>query len=583
VSLQQRTLELVSTYTDASGNYTFDNLPTGSSTIVVTASGYQNAAQGAYVVSNQTLTDNFQLEQNPATVTGTVTEAATGTPIAGAFIKIMQGSVTFASTMTDNLGRYSITGMSPNTYNVRASCNGYQTNLQTTTLVAGQTNTVDFSLSTERGSVSGSIQDASHNPVPWTTVRALQNNNVLATTRTGLDGLYTLTGLAPGDYIIRATATNLQVALQPATVTDGHTTIADFILLPNPGKISGVITDDYTGAVLPGVKTLVMQNGNVYATFFTDSNGFYTLVNLAPGQYTVTAIGPAIYQVAVVTVDVLADQNSVQNISLFRRPGSIYGQALDAVSHTAVSGVEIVALSGSTVVASTTTDGSGMYTIASLSPGSYIIRASGSSAYQIATQEAFVQSDVATEVNFLLQRNPGILTGRVKDSSTKKPIRMAHITVWSHGTLIASTSTNSHGVYTINNLPPGRYKVKASKGAAYTPSTKTARIVSLQQTTLSFHLTPRPLPPNHIRGHVKRRSHGHNYRKYKYTIRWKRSCSHHVRGYYVYRDGKHIATISKEDELEYKDCHKRRKDHRYCVRAINSLKELSIRVCITLE
>ena len=585
VYLQQNAVEIVSTFTDANGGYAFNNLLTGPSTIVVSASGYQQAIQGAYVVSGETLTDNFQLLPNPASVTGVVTDATTGNPLGGATVKLIQTSFYFAATQTDDQGRYSISGIAPNTYELRANHSGFQPHSENITFEAGQAETVDFSLNTPIGSISGWVKDESSNPLPLTTVQALQNNNIALTVRTGLDGLYFMTGLAPGDYFLRATNLNFQIGVQNATVTEGSITPANFTLIADPGMITGIVTDAYTGAVLPGVNIAAIQNNEIIIPCFSDSNGSYTLPSLPPGQYTVIATGPALYQIATMTVNVLAGQTTIRNISLAREPGSVYGQVIDAVSKARLVGIQVSALSNSTIVATTLTNTSGTYSIPGLAPGLYAIRASGQSTYQyqVATQTASIQSNLATETNFALQRSPGTLSGTVKDSGTKQPIPMAYITVQNDDTVIASTHTNSLGEYTICGLPPGQYDIKASRGHSYTSSKKTAIIVANQQTWVSFHLTSSPHPPRHLKGFVKRRTHNHNYRKYKYTIHWKPSCSPHIQGYYVYRDGKHIATIPKKDQLEYKDCHKHRKDHRYCVRAMNSSELLSTRVCIVLE
>ncbi len=582
VVLQQKSLEIIQVFTDEQGRYSLTGLAPGSSAIVVSSLGYQSGIQGASIVSNQTLTDNFQLQVNPATVSGVVRNAITSNPIIDAEVFLMRGSVVFASTITDPLGYYSIPGIATGTYTVRASAPGYQTSFENTTLTVGQSTAINFSLGQETGAINGFVQNSVPVPLAGVTIRALQNNIVIATTITGADGLYTLSGLAPGDYVIRATQGEYCVDLQPATIVTSGTTIVDFTLSSHPGTISGFITDAFTGAVLPSVRTLALQSDNVLVTFFTDSNGFYTLVNLAPGQYTVVANGPDIYQISTSVVDVLADQTTTHDISLERNPGAISGNVQDATSHAMLQNVEIAVLSDSTVIASTTTNASGEYSIPSLPPGTYTVRATGSNIYQVGMQSAVVESLQTTTVDFSLLHFPGTLTGRVKNATTKKRIGMANVVVYSSGSVIASTFTNANGIYTIEGLPPGRYKVVASKGNRYKVSKKHATIVENQQAKLSFSLTPIPAPPRDLSGKVKKRHHN-EYHKYKYKIEWKESKSHGVKGYYVYRDGKRIAKISKKEELEFIDYHRHRKDHTYCVRTIDTFEELSVRVCVSLE
>ena len=81
--------------------------------------------------------------QQPQTgvIEGTVTDASTGQPIAGATVTV--GSV--ASTTTDSQGHYSVE-VEPGTYTVTASADGYQSQSQTVTVQAGETVTVNFAL-----------------------------------------------------------------------------------------------------------------------------------------------------------------------------------------------------------------------------------------------------------------------------------------------------------------------------------------------------------------------------------------------------------------------------------------------------
>jgi len=97
------------------------------------------------------------------TVSGTVTQAGGATPLVGATVSIGSTSVT-----TDSNGNYSFTQVQPGTYTVTASDTGYQNGSQTTSVTAGGTTTVNFSLSaanyTMRVNAGGpSITDANGN------------------------------------------------------------------------------------------------------------------------------------------------------------------------------------------------------------------------------------------------------------------------------------------------------------------------------------------------------------------------------------------------------------------------------------
>lgn len=78
------------------------------------------------------------------TVSGTVTEAATGEPLPGVNV-VLVGLQKGSSTGVD--GTYQITGVEPGTYDVKASFIGYEAQTKTgVEVVDGETSTVDFSL-----------------------------------------------------------------------------------------------------------------------------------------------------------------------------------------------------------------------------------------------------------------------------------------------------------------------------------------------------------------------------------------------------------------------------------------------------
>jgi len=112
-------------------------------------------------VTNGTLTLTFQasLTQYPVisaieivqqvanssqygSISGTVFQAGTTTPIVGASV-----STTIGSTITDTSGQYILTQVPPGTYPITASSPGYQSITQNATVVAGATTTANLGLS----------------------------------------------------------------------------------------------------------------------------------------------------------------------------------------------------------------------------------------------------------------------------------------------------------------------------------------------------------------------------------------------------------------------------------------------------
>ncbi|MFD0574538.1 carboxypeptidase regulatory-like domain-containing protein [Kitasatospora gansuensis] len=91
--------------TAADGSYSLANLAEGSYTVTVTKYGYQPATSAVTVVADQTVSQDFAVEQAPsATVTGTVRSG--GTPAAGSVVTVAGTPV---SATTDAVGQYRFT------------------------------------------------------------------------------------------------------------------------------------------------------------------------------------------------------------------------------------------------------------------------------------------------------------------------------------------------------------------------------------------------------------------------------------------------------------------------------------------
>jgi acid phosphatase len=173
-------------------------------------------------------------------------------------------------------------------------------------------------------------------------------------------------------------------------------------------------------------------------------------------------------------------------------PGVISGQVTDSSTGAALAGAT-VGYSGGSV----TTDGSGNYTLSNVAPGTYTVTASAAG-HTSRSSMVSVTSGNTTTLNFQLTPNvPGAITGQVTDSSTGVAIVGATVS-YSGG----STTTDSSGNYTLNNVAPGTYTVTAS-ATGYTGLSSTVSVTSGNTATLNFQLNPLPTNvPGTILGRV---------------------------------------------------------------------------------
>jgi len=106
-------------------------------------------------------------------------------------------------------------------------------------------------------------------------------------------------------------------------------------------------------------------------------------------------------------------------------------------------------------------------------------------------------SDVS-DAPFTISTPPGSIVGSVTDSYTQEPIEGALVDAMQGENTIGSDSTESDGSYSIPNLPPGNYDVRASKEYYQSQTHYGVEVTEGQPTTEDFQLEQllRVLTPN---------------------------------------------------------------------------------------
>ena len=387
---------------------------------------------------------------------------ATEAGVAGVTVQLINpvdGSV-IATTTTDANGGYSFSSLKPGDYQVKfTSPAGYifsEANIgddakdsdansttgltETVTLTSGEFNgTIDAGLVRlaslgnfvfEDKNANG-IQDASETGIANATVNLLDTaGNVIATTTTDANGLYSFSNLQPGDYKVEfvqpdgfnsvsvanigandeidsdgliTDVVNLSPGENDTTVDSGFyktASLGDFVF--NDANNNGI--QDATETGIAGVKVQLINpvNGIVIATTSTDVNGGYTFNNLKPGDYQVKFTSPAgyIFSEANIGDDTKdSDANSTTGLTetVTLTSGEFNG-TLDAglvqlaslgnfvfedknangIQEAGEAGianatVKLLDAAGS-VIATTTTDENGLYSFSNLQPGDYKVQ-----------------------------------------------------------------------------------------------------------------------------------------------------------------------------------------------------------------
>ena len=438
---------------------------------------------------------------------------------------------------------------------MHAHATNYQTGITGAIVQAGQTTTVDFSLSLLPGTISGTVTSASTGlSIGNVLIEVNFNNSPIDSTLTDASGNYIITGVPPGSYVMHAHATNYQTGIVGAIVEADQTTTVNFSLQPEPGALSGTVIG--ANIELPVSGALVELNLNnipIYSTL-TDSSGTYLITGMAVGSY-VAHCHATDYQIGVQNVNIATNQTSEVNFSLQSSFGTVAGTVTSATSGLPIAEVTVEVNLDNVVIAFALTDNSGNYSIPEIAPGSYVIHAHAST-YQIGIQNAAVTSSHTTTVNFSLQSNPSTIQGQITDTLTGNPISGAFVQVFQGTSLITTAVTDNDGNYTISILSSGNYTLTVSATGYYTKS-QSFSLTTGETKTLNLSLMP-DSPPINLNGNVINNRFLLQDDRIHH-IQWQASQDPTVIQYQVYRNEVLLAIISANAPLMYDDHNRSRK------------------------
>lgn len=257
------------------------------------------------------------------------------------------------------------------------------------------------------------------------------------------------------------------------------------------GGVEGTVTDSTTGLPVTCNVQLFRGKHPKQATN-TSQAGFYLISGVKAEKYTIKAYTYG-FQTSAKTIKISNGITQVVNFSLVPNAGTIYGTVTDSNTQNPISGATVdVYVNGTDILAgSSTTDGSGNYSVGLLAGGPFTVVYSAPS-YQTNYAGVFLAPPTLTwQQNVSLAPTPGTISGTVIDSTTTNPIEDVLVTAYVGTTVVNSAITDSSGNYTITGLAPGNYTVTATE-IDYQQSSQGATVVASVTTTVNFSLQGNP-------------------------------------------------------------------------------------------
>lgn len=341
------------------------------------------------------------------------------------------------------------------------------------------------------GELSVTVTNTNGAPLQGAQVQAYHNGKPAGTAATtDASGSAVLSGLAAGDYIVRAAYFSISGDSPAVTVQKdqpANTTISLAIV----GGNANVHVIDSAGADVSGATVTAEAAGGTQGRQFsmfksasaaafavtavTDATGIARFNNLPPGNYKFTVIhsGQEMKSLAVAVTDGATSNGTVV---LPASGGNIVAMISDANSKAAINGATVALKNGTTVIELKTTDSNGTAVFSGLTAGITYTLAASAANYDSNSIDVTVTDKETIAAPMALTSQGGRVTITVTDGAN--PLSGAMVRLTGNGEDRTATTDDS-GEATFTNVPAGSYTVQASLDG-YNTNTTNVTVVSEQ-------------------------------------------------------------------------------------------------------
>lgn len=238
IILNEDEVIIENTLTDQTGNYLITGLAPGTYSIRALANDRDSDAKRVIVTANETQTINFLLTGQPSIVRGNVTDKR-GNALNDVSVKAYNANgllVNFG--VTSREGEYVVGYLPGETLTFVASLPGFTPEEKVVTVPPNASLTINFVLGVDDpATLEGTVRNAeTKEPIDGALIRLIRNSELIAERETDSAGKYVITGLAEGEYTIRASADGYEPFTDGIFLDQGEVKPYDIDLIskPNP-------------------------------------------------------------------------------------------------------------------------------------------------------------------------------------------------------------------------------------------------------------------------------------------------------------------------------------------------------------
>lgn len=226
------------------------------------------------------------------------------------------------------------------------------------------------------------------------------------------------------------------------------------------GTVTGGVRNSVTSAALSGATVRLEQSGSIKYTATSNASGVYSFSAVPTGVYNLVSLMDG-FQNWSQSVSVTATTLN-QNIAMIPN-GAVTGGVRNNVTSAALSGATVRLEQGGVVKYSATSNGSGVFSITNVFPGSYTIVGLAYGFQSTSTGITITSGNTFTQ-NLALNPDSGTVTGGVRNNVTSAALSGATVRLEQGGVIKYTTTSNASGVYSFSSVPTGSYNLVSLMG-----------------------------------------------------------------------------------------------------------------------
>ncbi|HEV7886939.1 MAG TPA: carboxypeptidase regulatory-like domain-containing protein, partial [Acidimicrobiales bacterium] len=394
----------------------------------------------------------------PKSVTGTVTDVVTGTPVAGITVSTDARGV-HRPVKTDGAGHYAMPGASVGSQHLLFTPPDLLHVAQSITVNVPAGGLVQNAVLQQYGTVDITLQTPAAAPLPQQAIRLLNPTHTdpdgvyVQDLATDVNGHTSATGLLPGSYLVQVIGSDTTT---PFSINAGNLHPSLTVDVPVAG-LQGTVTKG--GNPVAGVVVSVADASRQLRSAKTDGSGHYAFSLSKSQTVDVIAADPDFGLAVASGQAVTAGSTATVNLAAGSSSLAVTVTSSAVPVQDAMVSLSAGAAKDQPAAVDASTNASGVGTITGLSPGSYTLTVT--KAGLVPTVQPVVIAAGANNAAASLAVG-GTIAGRVTNAGGNVAGAAVRIGVPAGRPVVVLTG--AEGKYTVGDLAPGSYDVSVSDG-----------------------------------------------------------------------------------------------------------------------